>query len=90
MGLQNETRLLIVRITPGTYSARDSWPYFPGRLEEVCTLNKRLDGTSLLIVGITPGTYSTIDSWPNFLVGLSRCVRYTSDWMGLQNGTIDF
>jgi hypothetical protein len=33
MGLQNGTRLLIVGITPGTYSTIDSWPYFPGRFE---------------------------------------------------------
>ncbi len=38
-------------------------------------------------MGITPGTYSAIDSWPYFLVGLSRSLRYTRDWMGLQNGT---
>jgi hypothetical protein len=44
MGLQNGTRLLIVRITPGTYSTIDSWPYFPGRLEKVCTLYLRLVG----------------------------------------------
>ncbi len=65
MGLRNGTRLLIVRITPGTYSTIDCWPYFPGRLEQVCMLYKRLDGpqngTRLFIVGITPGTNSAID-----------------------------
>ncbi len=70
MGLQNGTRLLIVRITPGTYSTIDNWPYFPGRPDKVCTLYKRLggpqNGTRLLIVGITPGTYATIDSCAYF------------------------
>ncbi len=71
MGLQNGTRLLNVGITPRTYSAIDSWPYFPGSLDcrSVCYTRDWMglqNGTRLLIVGITPGTNSAIDSWPFF------------------------